>query len=195
MNSSRGTFIVAGSSLLMACSGRTQTRFIPGKLRPSFTEAMPGDPPLCTSSSQVNCIDPQSGLYVIGSVSARIAPSSVQSSWFASGQNSYSGPLYRFATALEKCLSDNAAQLTAYAFSMARYLQSNWSTFTSATSDLKTYVGVYLAGGATAFELIGAVLATLSVSEWAVLLLALGVTAFEIASQVRCYALANAAIQ
>jgi hypothetical protein len=162
------------------------------RLRPNFNQVQPSDPPMCTSSTQINCIDPESGLYVIGSVSARIAPSSVQSSWFSSSGETYIGSLQRFSTTLGQCVIDNAAQLTAYAFSMARYLQSNWPTFTSATDDIKTFVGVFLAGGATAFELVGAVLAVLSASDWLILLTAIGVTAFMVATIFRCYAVANA---
>ncbi len=178
--------------MLAGCAGQARIMPTAGRLHPSFNQAEPSDPPTCTSSTQINCIDPESGLYVIGSVSARIAPSSVQSSWFSSGGEIYFGSLQRFSTALGQCVIDNAAQLTAYAFSMARYLQSNWPKFASATNDIKTFVGVFLAGGATAFELVGAVLATLSAGEWAILLLAIGVTAYTVASVFRCYAMTNA---
>lgn len=165
---------------------------MPKRRAPSVIQVVTGNaPPTCTYSGQTGCTDPTSGLYVIGSVTANISSTSVQSNWSSPSGGQYGSAILRFTTTLDQCVVSNAAQLTSYAFSMARYLQSNWQSFTSATEDIKTYVNVFLAGGASAFELIGAVLAVLSASEWAMLLLALGVTVFALASVFRCYAMAN----
>jgi hypothetical protein len=73
---------------------------------------------------------------------------------------------------------------------MTGYLVNNWAKLASATDALKEYVQIYQIGGATAIELIGSIAATLSAGDWALLLGAIGVTTYAVASQIRCFAIA-----
>ncbi|HTD36415.1 MAG TPA: hypothetical protein VK669_02780 [Candidatus Limnocylindrales bacterium] len=52
------------------------------------------------------------------------------------------------------------------------------------------HYGVYEAGGATAAEFLDACFATFSVGDWAAILAAVGLTVWQVASQIHCYAAA-----
>ncbi len=92
----------------------------------------------------------------------------------------------KFYKVLGKCVSDRGVELSSWAFGMATYLQANWNQFASVTDSLRTYVGVYLAGGATAIELIGAAASVLSVGDFAILAAAVGISVYELMSVVDC---------
>jgi hypothetical protein len=71
-------------------------------------------------------------------------------------------------------------------FAIATLIVANASKLASVTTDLKTYCGVYLAGGATAIEVIGAIQATLSVSDWLLLLGAIGISSLVMGHLLYC---------
>jgi hypothetical protein len=167
------------------------------KRQPSLSTPVepPDGPGYCTSSTQINCVDPASNLYVIGSVQARTASYSVQTSWSVSGDGSdpdYFGSLHRFTNKLAVCSADRTAELAATAYAMATYIRDNAATLVSATSDLRTYVGVYLIGGASSFELICAVGAVLTIGDWVLLLASIGLVGYEVGSLIKCVASQNA---
>jgi hypothetical protein len=155
----------------------------------------PDNVPQCTSPGQANCIDPVSGLYVIGSVTVHMTTDSLQMGWSSTGDGhnpNYLSGLYHFAQKFGVCLADSGFELASTAFAIATYLAANGSKFASATADLQTYVGVYLIGGATDIELIGAVMSVLSAGDFALLLGALGLTIWQVAREVHCVAVASA---
>jgi hypothetical protein len=195
MATTRARFLMAASaSFLAGCGARPALlahSSAPVRKSNLVNENTPPDGNYCTNQSQTGCVDPASNLYVIGSVQARAAPFSVSTGWSVSGDGEnpdYVGPLHRFTQRLATCAQDRTSELAATAFAMATYIQANAASLSSATSDLKTYVGVFLAGGASSFELIAAVTAVLTLGDWLVLLGAVGLTAFEVASLIRCVA-------
>jgi hypothetical protein len=200
MSKTRAGFLFAGSSMLVACGGgHVASSILPSRRLHITNNYTPPDAPLCQSPNQTGCIDPNSGLYVIGRTQSRFGTAddgdSMQVSWSSVadlGSFDVVGPVYKFTHTLAQCMSDNDAQLIAYAISMTNYIRANASMFASANDSLKSYIGVYLAGGATAFEVIGAIAATLSVSDWALLLAMVGLTIVIVARQMRCYAIAVA---
>lgn len=190
---SRHAFLYAAGLTLAGCVGGAHTSPIPRRIRAEPVLDGGGDspPPLCTSPGQTGCIDPSSGLFVIGSVQARLGPRSFQTGWSVGGSGDnpdYLGAVFNYADRIDLCVQHQQEALIGVAFAMATYIQANASRFVSAGSDIRTYVGVYLAGGATAIELVGAVAAVFTVGEWLVLLGAIGFTAYEVATLINCVA-------
>jgi len=202
---SRSRFmLLAGTTLVAGCAGTQGAgALLPrSQRRNSALTNNTGDPPQplaappgaphCTSVDQDACID-DSGLYRIGRVRAKHALDdsglSIALGWVGTALDADPRIVKywsKFYHVLGKCVSDRGGELSSWAFGMATYLQSNWAQLSSATDSLRTYVGVYLAGGATAIEMIGACASVLSVGDFAILVGAVGLSVYELMSVVDC---------
>jgi L-serine deaminase len=134
------------------------------------------------------------GYVVIGHVTVTYSQAQVGASVVGAGGTVLSQVL-KFGKSFAQCQANNPELFLATAGAIAGYLSTNASNFASAGADLKTYVGVYLAGGATALEFVGAVLGLLSAADWLALLAALGFTVLTVGSELRCSAIAFAVAQ
>ncbi len=101
----------------------------------------------------------------------------------------YNGYTRRFTQNLAQCAYDQGAELASAAFGLAVYLRDHGTELASATSDITTYAQIYLAGGASAAEFFMAAGAVLSLGDWAIVLTAIGITAYEAGKLIRCSAL------
>ncbi len=197
MPSTRSRFLFFLASSMLAGCGGGATHLIPSHRRPSFSGVPvdpvgdPSAPPPCQSTTQTGCTDVGSGLVQIGSVQVISSPVSFGTNWSSGGDGSnpdYFGAIHRFTDKLDGCVQDRSSELAATAFAMAVYIRDNASSLASAAASLRTYAGVYLIGGATAIEMIGAAAAVLTVGDWIILLGAVGLTALEVAKLIRCVA-------
>jgi hypothetical protein len=190
--STRANFVSGAALLLAGCAESPHSTLVPkhvsrGKRYPKVTQPVPGDPtPICSYVGQTNCIDPDSGLYVIGATQVTYGRYNLQADWCDATGMSFTGPTHTFSQSLAQCVQDSAGELVATAAAIANYLKDNWQNLASATSSLGTFAGVYLAGGATEIEFIGAAIGVLVIGDWAALLTTLGLVAYEVARVTFC---------
>jgi hypothetical protein len=86
-------------------------------------------------------------------------------------------------------MSDAANALAADAFAMVTYIRSNWSSFSSGANSAQVWqlTGDYAAGVIGATECIVGLMAMLSLTEWALLLAAVGITGWALWNTFLCF--------
>ena len=88
----------------------------------------------------------------------------------------YLGAVMKLDKSLLKCTANNGLLMVSTAQAVATYIQANGAKIASVTEDIRIFTGVFLAGGATALEYLGAVAAVMSAADWTAMMLTLGIT-------------------
>jgi hypothetical protein len=200
----RGLFVsglsVAALSSLAACGTGLVAGTQGGDRKTKVYREAIGDPPLPAGTPAPGS-SPAPTLQQIGSVTVHMgAPdpvddsSSISFDWdpanggVIGATKKYFSSVWKLDKALLGCVADDAVNAIGVAGAMATYLQANRGALASATNDLYVFAGVYLSGGATAAEFLGAAAAVLSVTDWAALCLTVGAAVFEVVRLVKCAA-------